>query len=274
MKPSIDELTAFLEEASHTPVPPPGEPFLRRLEGRLVAQARGEQLLAADRPAGGFQRAFVRFAPVMAAAAVLVAAVTVPGRTTQRIDTSRETPVTSAPTTLPPVTTTEVPAPVETTLPVPEPEREPETTEPEPTTTVKPTTTTVKPKPTTTTVKPTTTVAEKPTTTLAEKPTTTLAEKPAYESLAVECKAGAIEGRPVVTCSWSASASPDFGHYRLYRKAPDGTQAKIFVSEQRELTTFTDREVVAGATYKYWVEVKSTAVQLIGTGGPVLVACC
>ena len=272
MKPDLDDLTAFLEEASHAPVPPPREPFLRRLELQLVARARGAHDVVEEPAARRLPWALTRLAPVMVAAAVAIAAVRLPDRPAQRIDSSRQPATTLAPTpttavvetltTEPPVPTTEAPPPVETTVP-----------EPAPATTVKPTTTTVK-KVTTTTAKPATTTTEKPATTTTVTPTTTLVEKPTYETIALECRAAVVEGRPAVTCSWSPSAVADFGHYRLYRKAPDGSQAKIYVSEVREQVTFTDRDVVAGATYKYWVQVKNSNVELVGQGGPVAVACC
>lgn len=273
MKPERDKLVACLEKAGSTAVPPPRERFVRHLEARLVARSSGEEAVVEEPPARRTSRpprAIAWLAPVAAALALAVVAVST-GDGTRRVDTvGRPTSSTSAPTTTTPATvpTTLPTAPAITAVPPPE-----TTVPPVPTTAgrvpVPVTTRTTAPKPTTTT-----TAAPKP-----EPPATTVPPVPttaptAAETPALECRPGSFDGKPGVACSWSASPSAEFAGYRLLRKDLGGAETKVFATADRQVVTFVDHAVVPGATYAYVVEVKSRAGTVVARSGPVTVVCC
>ncbi|HET9443235.1 MAG TPA: hypothetical protein VFO65_07915 [Acidimicrobiales bacterium] len=279
MKHTTQSLAQTLEQAAGRRTPPPRVLFLDNLEARLVAQASGLHEVVADRPAPAHRRrALVWLAPVAMAAVVGVASASVGDAPPRTVDTAgRPSGPGPVVTKVPPTTAVAAPAattPPTTEAPVPTTEAPPVTEAPKPTTTVAP--------------KPPTTVVQKPVTTAVPKPEpvpTTAKPEPVpttvkttvppapVETLAFECRNASAEG-PAVACSWSASTAPDWWAYRLIRKGSDGTQVKALVTEDPGVLSFTDTAIVAGVTYTYWVEAKSTSGTIIGKGGPVTVECC
>src|SRR5207245_7038158 len=78
--------------------------------------------------------------------------------------------------------------------------------------------------------------------------TTTVPGGGAVKFLSIHC---ALSSDPVgITCTWSASTSPDHAHYVLWRTG-DGNGRVVLETENA--LTFTDTSVVPGTAYGYRV---------------------
>lgn len=71
------------------------------------------------------------------------------------------------------------------------------------------------------------------------------------EQLRLACAGGRVDDVGAVRCHWSASASPHFTHYVLYRQGPDRTpRSVVFRTTNRNVTSFADKPLRAGL-YRY-----------------------
>lgn len=96
------------------------------------------------------------------------------------------------------------------------------------------------------------------------------AEEPAPEPQALWLEVGSEGGHAVL--HWETCTADPFSHYRIVRKAYEGTT--VFEIENRNVTTWVDESVVVGETYKYTVQCKGYvdgSYPLLGTSDTVAV---
>lgn len=295
MKPTLEQVEAELIVAGASGPPRPRPEFVDSLEERLVALARGEEIVVAERPVLRETPALARPRRVLvlaAAAAAVMAVVFAPAeRGPREVHTVDGAPATASSSVAPPSST---PIPPVTTVPAPPgPPVPPPTAAPAPPTTAAP----ARPAPARPPARPSTRTPTRtppstaaPTTTApppppapepapvrpeATSPPTTVA-KPAVERLALRCHPGTeAGGAPRVMCEWSGSNSPGFAGYRLMRKAgPDGAITKVFATPDRTVRYYADAAVQPGTVYTYLVEAKDGAGRVVGRSDPVSVPCC
>ena len=99
----------------------------------------------------------------------------------------------------------------------------------------------------------------------------TPAGEPAPEVIALSLEVDSVEGHAVL--HWEACEVDGFSHYRIVRKAYEGTTV-VKEIEDAGVTTWTDETVVVGETYKYTVQCKGHVGDtwpLLGTSDPVAV---
>jgi hypothetical protein len=106
-------------------------------------------------------------------------------------------------------------------------------------------------------------------TTTAPKPPPTVAQ------LSLACISGFTEYQQgAAKCSWSQSTASNFGHYRLTRELVGTPRQAIFESNDRNVTSYIDVGLQAGAQYSYIIEAYDAAGNLIARGGPFHLTCC
>jgi hypothetical protein len=99
----------------------------------------------------------------------------------------------------------------------------------------------------------------------------TPAGEPAPEIVSIGLEVDSVEGHAVL--HWEACSMDGFSHYRIVRKAYEGTTV-VKEIEDAGVTTWTDETVVVGETYKYTVQCKGHVGDtwpLLGTSAAVAV---